>query len=420
MKGAGPRFGPALSAAHIRGEILNETPQARPHAEFIALMALMISLVALSTDAMLPALPRIGGDLGVLKANNNQLILSAFFLGLAIGQMFFGPISDSIGRKPAIYAGLVLFMLGCLLSIIATDFPTMLAGRVLQGFGVAGPRTVTVALIRDQFEGRAMARVMSFIMAVFILVPVVAPAVGQGILFAANWRVIFVLFLVLSVIIFAWLAVRQPETLPVDRRTAFSLRRIGRAIVEVCTHRVAFSYAVAAGFIFAPMLGYLASAQQIFQVTYDVGNLFPLFFAIFALGIGAASISNARLVMRFGMRFLTGRALIVLTGVSTGFFVLAAVLPGHPPLWAFMAYGLVTFFCLGILFGNLTAMAMEPLGHIAGVGAAVVSTLTAFISFVLGSAVGLAYDGTVLPLVGAFALFGALAFLFVRRGDGAR
>lgn len=408
-------------AARIKDEILNQTPQARarPLAEFVALMALLISLVALSTDAMIPALPQIGGDLGVRKANSNQLILSAFFLGLALGQMFFGPLSDSIGRKPAIYAGLVLFMLGCLLSIIATDFPTMLAGRVLQGIGAAGPRTVTVALIRDQYEGRAMARIMSFVMAVFILVPVLAPALGQGILFFAHWRGIFVLFLVLSVIAFAWLAVRQPETLPADRRNAFSLRRIGRAIAEVCTHRAAFSYAVAAGFIFAAMIGYLTSAQQIFQDTYALGAMFPLFFAILALALGAASIANARLVMRFGMRFLTGRALIVLTGVSAAFFVAAAAMPGHPSLWAFMAYGMVTFFCLGILFGNLTAMAMEPLGHIAGVGAAVVSTLTGLISFLLGTAVGLAYDGTVLPLVAAFAAFGALAFLFVRRGDGA-
>ena len=422
MNGAGPRFGHVCWATRIKDEIVNETPQARPRplAESIVLMALMISLVALSTDTMLPALPQIGGDLGVLKANTNQLILSAFFLGLAMGQMFFGPLSDSIGRKPAIYAGLVLFMLGCLLSIVATDFPTMLAGRVLQGIGAAGPRTVTVALIRDQYEGRAMARIMSFVMAVFILVPVVAPALGQGILFVAHWRMIFVLFLALAVIVFAWLAVRQPETLPRDRRTAFSLRRIGRVIAEVCTHRAAFSYAVASGFILAAMIGYLTSAQQIFQDTYGLGSLFPLFFAGLALAIGAASIANARLVMRFGMRFLTGRALIVLTAVSAGFFVLAAALPGHPPLWAFMAYGLVTFFCMGILFGNLTAMAMEPLGHIAGVGAAVVSTLTGFIALVPGSAVGLAYNGTVLPLVGGFAVFGALAFLFVRRGDGHR
>lgn len=400
---------------------MTETSQApRPRAEFIALMALMISLVALATDAMIPALPQIGGDLGVLKANNNQLILSAFFLGLALGQLFFGPLSDTVGRKPAIYGGLVLFMLGCLISIVATDFPTMLAGRILQGVGAAGPRTVSVALIRDQYEGRAMARIMSFVMAVFILVPVAAPALGQGILLVAGWREIFVSFLALSMIVFAWFAGRQPETLPPDRRRAFSLGRIGRAAVEVCTHRAAFSYAAASGFIFAAMIGYLTSAQQIFQDTYAVGNLFPVFFAILALGIGSASISNARLVMRFGMRFLTGRALIAISVLSAAFFVVAAATSGVPPLWAFMLYGVATFFGLGLLFGNLTAMAMEPLGHIAGVGAAVVSTLTALISLLLGSAVGLAYNGTVLPLVGSFAVFGVLAFFLVRRGDGRR
>jgi DHA1 family bicyclomycin/chloramphenicol resistance-like MFS transporter len=165
------------------------------------------------------------------------------------------------------------------------------------------------------------------------------------------------------------------------------------------------------------MIGYLTSAQQIFQDTYALGALFPLFFAILALAIGSASFSNARLVMRFGMRLLTGRALIALTVLSAVFFVVAATMSGQPPLWAFMIYGLAVFFCLGILFGNLTAMAMEPLGHIAGVGAAVVSTLTGFISLVLGSAVGLSYDGTVLPLVGGFALLGAVSFFFVRRGS---
>ena len=389
----------------------------RPLAEFVALMALMISLVALSTDAMLPALPLIGGDLGVRNPNNNQLVLSVFFLGVTVGQMLFGPLSDSAGRKPAIYAGLVLFMLGCLLSIIATDFPTMLAGRVLQGIGVAGPRTVTVALIRDQYEGPAMARIMSFVMTVFILVPVAAPMLGQGLLFVADWRAIFVLFLALAVLALGWFALRQPETLPAERRNALSLGRIGRAIVQVCTNRAALSNALAAGFVFAAMIGYLTSAQQIFQDTYELGALFPVFFAILALAIGGASLANARLVMRFGMRLLTGRALIALTVLSAAFCAVAAAMGGVPPLWAFMTYGLAVFFCLGILFGNLTAMAMEPLGQIAGVGAAVVSTLTGFISLVLGSAVGLSYDGTVLPLVGGFALLGAVSFFFVRRGS---
>ena len=176
----------------------------------------------------------------------------------------FGPLSDSVGRKPAIYAGLVLFMLGCLLSIVATDFPTMLAGRALQGIGVAAPRTVSIALIRDQYEGRAMARIMSFVMTVFILVPVAAPALGQAILFVAGWRAIFVFFVALAIVALTWFAVRQPETLPVDRRNTLSFGSIGRAIVEVCTNRAAFSNAVAAGFIFAGLIGYLTSAQQIF------------------------------------------------------------------------------------------------------------------------------------------------------------
>ncbi len=401
---------------------MNQTPQARtrPLAEFVPLMALMISLVALSTDAMLPALPLIGSDLGVQKANNNQWILSAFFLGLALGQMVFGPLSDSVGRKLAINAGLILFMVGCLLSTFATDFPTMLAGRILQGMGAAGPRTVSIALIRDQYEGRAMARIMSFIMAVFILVPAAAPAIGQGIVYIADWREIFVFFLALALIVFVWFTARQPETLPLDRRNALAAGRIGRAIVEVCTNRVAFSNAAAAGFVFAAMIGYLTSSQQIFQDTYQLGSLFPLFFAVLALAIGSASFSNSRLVIRYGMRVLSGRALIAIIGLSVVFFVIAATMSGQPPFWAFMTYGLATFFCLGILFGNLTAMAMEPLGHIAGVGSAVVSTLTGFISLLFGSAVGLGYDGTVLPLVGGFAVFGTFAYILVRRGDQGR
>ncbi len=398
---------------------MNEAPPVpqRSLGEFVALMALIISLVALSTDAMLPALPFIGDDLGITGANNAQLVVSIFFLGLTAGQMLFGPLSDSIGRKPAIYIGMVLFMLGCLLSIVATDFPTMLAGRALQGLGVAAPRTVAVALIRDQHGGRAMARIMSFVMTVFILVPVAAPALGQAILFVADWRAIFVFFLGLAIVALIWFGLRQPETLPVEKRQAFSFGRIGRAIIEVCRTRVAFSNAVAAGFVFAAMIGYLTSAQQIFQDTYQLGTMFPVFFAILAIAIGGASFLNALLVMRFGMRLLSGRALITLIGLSAVFFVIAAAMSGVPPLWAFMTYGIATFFCMGILFGNLVAMSMEPLGHIAGVGAAVVSSLTGFISLVLGSAIGLSYDGTVLPLVGGFALVGAGALIFVRRAD---
>jgi len=390
---------------------LTETsePQRRSLAEFVTLMALMISLVAMSIDAMLPALPEIGADLGVREANHNQLVISALLIGLAAGQLFYGPISDSVGRKPGIYVGLALFLIGCLMCIFATSFTVMLAGRFLQGIGVAAPRTVAVALIRDQYEGRAMARVMSFIMAVFILVPALAPAMGQVLLLVAHWRMIFVCFAVLAVIALVWFALRQPETLPPQRRRRLSLTRIALAVVETCTTREAFGYIVAAGLIFGAFVGYLTSAQQIFQAQYGLGVLFPLAFAILSLGIGCASVLNARLVMRLGMRFLSGWALVVLTVLSAGYFAYAAFMAGHPPLWTLMAYGLVSFFCMGLLFGNFNALAMEPLGHIAGVAAAVVGCLTSFMSLMLGTAIGQAYDGTVLPLVGGFAVLGLAA-----------
>jgi DHA1 family bicyclomycin/chloramphenicol resistance-like MFS transporter len=391
----------------------DSTVPTRSVAEFVALMALMTSIVALSTDAMLPALPIIGSDLGVEFANDNQLVISAFFLGLAVGQIFFGPASDSIGRKSAISIGFAIFAAGCVLSIVATDFNTMLAGRVLQGIGAAGPRTVAVALVRDQYAGRAMARIMSFVMTVFILVPIVAPLLGQGILYVGNWQGIFFLFLALAVVAFLWLTIRQPETLPRDKRHRFSLGRIGGAVIEVCSTRMAIGAALAAGAIFSAMIGYLTSSQQIFQDAYGVGNLFPVFFAILAVAIGVASIVNARLVMRLGMQKLTVWSLSALTVMSAVFFVIAMSFGGVPPLWSFMLYGLPTFFCMGVLFGNLNAMAMEPLGHIAGVGSAVVASLTGFISLIIGSSIGRSYDGTVLPLVGGYGVLAAVALVLV-------
>ena len=224
-------------------------PQLR-FGEFITLTALIISLVALSIDVMLPALQQIGGDLGAESANDAQLVITALFVGLALGQVFFGPLSDSIGRKPAINAGLLLFIIGCLISILATEFEVMLAGRLLQGLGASGPRSVTVAMVRDQYEGRAMARVMSLVMAVFIMVPALAPAVGQIILGFAHWRAIFGFMLAVAAVSLVWFALRQPETLAPERRARFSPSRILLAVRETCASRVAFSYTLASGLIF--------------------------------------------------------------------------------------------------------------------------------------------------------------------------
>ena len=248
--------------------------------EFVALMASMIALMALSTDAMLPALAEIGSELGIQQANDSQLILSYFFLGSAIGQLFYGPIADSVGRKPTIYVGLAIFMGASLLSMVATTFPMMLASRLIQGLGVAGPRSVAVAIVRDRYAGRMMARVMSFVMSVFILVPILAPAIGQGILLFAGWRAIFGLFLVLAMIIIVWFGIRQPETLTDENKIPFKLSRLTNALREVFFTRAAFGFTLASGLFSGAFLGYLNSAQPIFQEQYELGTRFPLVFAI--------------------------------------------------------------------------------------------------------------------------------------------
>ncbi|MCB0034699.1 MAG: multidrug effflux MFS transporter [Anaerolineales bacterium] len=382
--------------------------------EFVALMAMMMSLVALSIDALLPALPEIGASLGVEQANDNQLIISMLFLGLSIGQMFYGPLSDSIGRKTTIYIGLVIFMAGCTLALTATSFTMMLVARVIQGIGAAGPRTITLAVVRDQYDGRRMARVMSFVMTVFILVPVVAPSIGQAVLLFAHWRAIFGMYLVLSIIALAWFGTRQPETLPTAKRIPFSGGRIMRALREIFANRIALGYTVMAGLVSGAFVGYLNSAQQIFQDQYGLGQLFPLYFSVLALALGSASFLNARLVMRYGMRTLVLRSLLLITLLSIVFAAVVFTLAGQPPLWLLMGFFLITFFGVGILFGNLNALAMEPLGHIAGVGAAVVGSLSTLLSSLLGTVIGQNYNGTVLPLIFSFGILSALSLVVMR------
>jgi DHA1 family bicyclomycin/chloramphenicol resistance-like MFS transporter len=382
--------------------------------EFVILIALIISLVALSIDAMLPALPEIAADLGVQQINDSQYVISIFFAGMAFGQLFFGPLSDSIGRRPAIIAGFAVFALGCVLSIFATSFEQMLLGRFLQGFGASGPRIVSIALVRDQFKGRDMARVMSFVMTVFILVPVFAPAVGQLILKLASWHWIFAMFLMLVLVVVSWFWKRQPETLARDYRIVFSFARLLRDIQAILRIRAAMGYTLTMGFIFGAFLGYLSSSQQIFQVQYGLLDLFPLYFGILACAIGCASLVNARLVIRFGMRRLSSIALQAICFLSFPFFLCVLIYDGHPDLYFLMFYLLCIFFFFGILFGNLNAMAMEPLGQIAGLGSAVVGSVSTLISVVFGVVIANAYDGTVYPLVIGFAILGLAGLLIIR------
>jgi DHA1 family bicyclomycin/chloramphenicol resistance-like MFS transporter len=290
----------------------------------------------------------------------------------------------------------------------------LLAGRFLQGLGVAGPRTITIAQVRDKFEGRAMARVMSLVMAVFILVPVVAPSIGQVVLNVSGWRTIFGVYLVLGLVACAWFALRQEETLLPSQRIPFSLGRMAAAAREVMGNRVALGYTLTAGLVSGAFLGYLISAQQILQEHYALGTRFPLYFSVLAIAIGGASLLNARLVGRHGMRALSTWSMWAVCVVSVAFLALAVAASGHPPLWAFMTYLMASFFGIGVLFGNLNALAMEPLGHIAGTGAAVVGAGSMLISLALGTLIGQSYNDTVLPLVAGFAILSGLGIIAAR------
>ena len=384
------------------------------YVEFVVLMSMMMSLTALSIDAMLPALPQIGSDLNVQNGNTRQLVISIIFLGLALGQLFFGPLSDKTGRKPAIYAGYALYIAGALISLLAISFPILLLGRFLQGVGVSAPRAVTLALVRDRFEGRAMARVMSFIMTTFILVPMIAPSLGQAILLYSGWRAIFGSFILLAIITLAWFALRLPETLAPENRAPFSLGRIISATREILKTRSSLGYTVSAGLISGAFIGYLNSSQQIFQELFALGELFPLFFAVIALSIGVASLLNTRLVIRFGMRFLVSWSLIMIFALSLIALLIALLTAGQPPLWLFMTYLMLAFFCVGILFGNQNSLAMEPLGSMAGIGAAIVGSLSTLISMPLGTIIGQSYNGTILPLIVGMAVLAGIAILVVR------
>lgn len=374
----------------------------------------MMALTAVSIDSMLPALPHIGSDLQVQNANSRQLVISMIFFGLAIGQLFFGPLSDSSGRKPAIYGGLLLYMFGALLSMFAINFPMMLTGRFLQGIGASSPRAVTLALVRDQFSGRAMARVMSFVMTVFILVPMLAPTMGQAILHFSGWRAIFGSFLLMAVVALLWFGLRQPETLAPENRAPFTGRRILHTSQEIIRNRLALGYTITAGLVSGAFIGYLNSAQQIFQEHYALGELFTIYFGIVASAIGLASLSNSTLVMRFGMRFLVRSALLIIFTLSIAAFGITVFLVEQLPFWAFMVYIMLSFFCVGVLFGNLNSLAMEPLGKVAGVGSAIVGSLSTLISVLLGTLIGQSYNGTILPLIIGLAVLAGLSLIVVK------
>lgn len=386
--------------------------------EFILLIALMISLVAMTTDIMLPALGTIPGDLGSPAVHSGHLVVSLLFVGFALGQLGAGPLSDSFGRRPVIHGGYVVFVLGTLACLMARSFEMLLVGRVLQGLGMAAPRIVALAIVRDGHAGRGMAKIMSFVMAVFVIVPALAPSIGQLLISLSGWRATFGLLLAVAAVTWIWFALRQPETLAPAHRRPLSVRAILGGIGVILRTRAAIGFTLCAGLIFGPFLAYLSIGQRIFHEIYGAGETFALWFGAGALSIGVASIINSRLVERLGMRFLSTLALIWVIATAALFLVGVALAGGVPPFPLFMAWLIATLFPMGLLFGNLNALAMEPLGDMAGLGAAVVGALSTCMALPLAYLIAVSLGGTVTPLVLGFGL-AALGTLMLSHWAGA-
>lgn len=382
--------------------------------EFVALMASLMSIVALSIDALLPALPEIGEALGVNNANNNQLLITMIFLGLGFGQLIFGPLSDSFGRKPIVYIGFGVFVIATLICVTTNSFEMMILGRVLQGVGLASPRTLSIAIVRDSYSGNYMAKILSIVVMVFILVPVIAPTLGQFLLHFYNWESIFYINLIFGIFVMLWFWQRQPETLAVENRVKFSTRLFIDGTKEFFKHKDAVAFTFVSGFITGSFMVYLSTSQQIFQVQYNLADMFPYIFASLAISVGLATYLNSRIVLKYGMWRIAYIATIAYAIISVLYVVLfwSGNNPGIIVLVGFFA---MQFFAIGFLFGNLRALAMQPIGHIAGIGAAINGFISTVMAVPIANYIGSFVTDSVLPLFIGFSIFGVLSMLiFIR------
>ncbi|PZO86605.1 MAG: Bcr/CflA family drug resistance efflux transporter [Micavibrio aeruginosavorus] len=388
---------------------MTETDPMENHSlEFTILMALLMSIVAISIDALLPALGIIAGDLQLENPNHAQYLIVGIFGGLAVGQLICGPLSDALGRKKVLYAGVALYLVGSVICYFGNTLEMMMIGRVIEGLGVAGPYVSTVSIVRDKFSGRKMAKVMSIIMMIFIMVPAIAPSMGQGIMLFASWRDIFILYIVYALVIMAWVYLRLEETLPSEKRIPFHVPDIINGFKEVFCHRATCLYTICMGLTFGSFTGYLNSSQQIFQEQFGTGNMFTVYFGALALVFGLSSFCNSFLVERLGMRHICLRAYAAAVIVSVAFLILHAFV--DISLWMFLCYASVLLFCCGLVFGNVNALAMEPMGHIAGIAAAVIGAVSSLISLFFGALIGQMYNGTLIPVVCGFIVLGAAAW----------
>jgi DHA1 family bicyclomycin/chloramphenicol resistance-like MFS transporter len=393
---------------HISDESAARLPL--PFREFIALMALLMSMTAMSIDIMLPALPDIGATLGVRDTSNLPLVVTVFVLGMAIGQLVWGPLADRFGRRRPLLLGLSLFVLATAVAVTTQSFSQLVAARFLQGIGGSVGRIIVTAIVRDLFVGRQMARVMSMVMMVFILVPILAPSLGQLIILVGTWRWLFAVLLAASLTSLIWAASRLPETqLPLA--AGARRRTVAEALALVLTNRVTFGYGIASGFVLGFLVAYIASAQPVFATGYGLGKLFPFAFGSVGCAIALAAFTNSRLVRRLGMRRLSHTALVAHFGISAALAVLGAVIP--LPLWLALGGMAVCFFLYGLIMSNFNAIAMQPMGQAAGMAASLTGSYSTAMGALLGTLIAGQFNGTILPLFTGFAMLGSCALLSV-------
>lgn len=379
--------------------------------EFVALVAMLMSINALGIDAMLPALGTIGDELGVASHNDRQYVVTAYMAGFGAAQLIWGPLADRFGRKPILVVALSLFVAASGLAALASTFAGLIAARFLQGTMSASTRVLALSIVRDCYAGREMAKMLSLAQMIFFAIPILAPSVGQAILALGPWRMIFYFLAAFGAVVMAWGWTRLPETLPPARRVPISVAQLVSSYRQTLTNRISLGYTLASTMSFGALLGFVASAQQIFVEVFGAGALFPVLFACVAFLMGTASFLNSRIVERFGTRRISHTALFALIGVA-GLHA-AVVASGYETLASFVILQGLTMTCIGLTGANFGSMAMEPVGHIAGTAASIQGFVSTLGATVIGILIGQAYDGTTLPLSIGFLLSGIAALSIV-------
>ncbi len=371
-----------------------------------------MSIVALSIDAILPALTAIGISVGIEQSTDNQLLITMIFLGLGFGQLLFGPLSDSIGRKPVIYIGFLVFVAASMLCVFATNVEMMIVGRILQGIGLSAPRTISIAMVRDSFSGDYMAKIMSFIVAIFILVPVIAPALGKLMLDTFGWRSIFNGQLLFGAFVMIWLWKRQPETLDPNHKIKLSKAIFLNGFKEFMKFKSSIAFTLISGLITGSFMVYISASQHIFQVQYNMVDEFPYLFAAMAISVGFATFLNGNFVLKYGMYTLVKTFMVLFTSISLLYLIIFFGQP-NPNVYILLTFFGLQFFSIGFLFGNLRSLAMQPLGHIAGVGAAINGFVSTIMAVPIATYIGSFVKTTASPLFAGFFICGSCSLLIL-------